>query len=220
MKGSLVEVQVMMSIMPKAELDHLVVIAKSLEEGSVFVREHLGLEMQPGGRHERMGTHNTLLRIGTRSYLEVIAVDRLGIKPAMPRWFDLDTFQGAPRLAHWVVRVPAENLEQLRLPEHGPVHAMTRGPFSWRITIPTDGSLPTAGLIPTLIAWDSTSSHPCDVLEPSGCRLIRLEGSHPAADQVAMQIAALGLEGLIELETGPVSLRAILQIASKNRFIS
>jgi Glyoxalase-like domain len=106
--------------MPKLELDHLVVAATSLKEGRLFVREHLGLEMQPGGRHDRMGTHNCLLRIGTKSYLEVIAVDPDGIKP---------------RLLHWVARVTTGDLEEVCLPKHGAVHAMTRGSFSWRITI-------------------------------------------------------------------------------------
>jgi hypothetical protein len=203
------------------ELDHLVVAATSLEEGRLFIQERLGLEMQPGGRHERMGTHNCLLRIGAKSYLEVIAVDPDGIKPVVPRWFGLDSFAGKPRLLHWVARVTTEaDLETIRLPEQGAVHAMTRGSFSWRITIPEDGSLPGDGLIPTLIAWDSGSSHPCDLLEPNDCSLVRLEGTHPEADRIAREIAELGLEGLIGLAPGPFSLRASLQIGSEMRSLS
>jgi Glyoxalase-like domain len=116
--------------MPKLELDHLVVAATSLKEGRIFVREHLGLEMQPGGRHDRMGTHNCLLRIGAKSYLEVIAVDPDGIKPVVSRWFGLDSFASKPRLLHWVARVTTGDLEEVCLPKHGAVHAMTRGSFS------------------------------------------------------------------------------------------
>jgi Glyoxalase-like domain len=205
---------------PKLELDHLVVASASLEEGSAFVREHLGLELQSGGRHERMGTHNRLLRLNAGTYLEVIAIDPDGIKPNAPRWFGLDSFVGPPRLLHWVVRLTDGDLEQVRLPAHGPVHPMTRGAFSWRITIPSDGKLPGNGLIPTLIAWDSGSSHPSDVLEPSDCSLVKLEGTHPKADQIFNQLAILGIEDLIALEPGPISLRATLRIASEMKFLA
>jgi Glyoxalase-like domain len=201
--------------MPKLELDHLVVAATSLEEGRLFVREQLGLELRTGGRHERMGTHNCLLRIGATSYLEVISVDPECVKPEVPRWFGLDSFVGSPRLLHWVVRVTTRDLEMVRLPEHGPIYAMTRGLFSWQITIPTDGGLPGDGLIPTLIAWDSGSSHPCDVLKPNDCSLIKLEGTHPEANRIAGQISKLGLEDLIRLTPGPISLRASMQIGSE-----
>jgi hypothetical protein len=210
-----------MSVMPKLELDHLVVAAASLEEGRLFIQERLGLEMQPGGRHERMSTHNCLLRIGTRSYLEVIAVDPDGIKPEVPRWFGLDSFSGKPRLLHWVARVTSEaDLEAVRLPENGPIHAMTRGSFSWRITIPSDGNLPGGGLIPTLIAWDSDSSHPCDLLRPNDCSLVRLEGTHPEVDRIARGLLELGLEDLIRLTPGPVSLRTSLRIGSGMRSLN
>lgn len=209
----------------KLELDHLVVAATSLEQGRLFIRERLGLEMRPGGRHERMGTHNCLLRIGTKTYLEVIAVDPDGIKPEVPRWFGLDTFSGDPRLLHWVARVTTDdlettNLEMIKLSEHGPIHRMTRGPFSWSITIPSDGSLPGDGLIPTLIAWDSGSSHPCDALEPNDSSLINLDATHPEPDRIARGISELRLESSLTLAVGPISLRASLRFGSETSSLS
>jgi Glyoxalase-like domain len=209
-----------MSRMQKLELDHLVVAATSLEEGRLFVQNRLGLEMQTGGHHERMGTHNCLLRIGEKSYLEVIAVDPKSIKPEIPRWFGLDSFEGSPRLLHWVVRGTKGDLETVRFHEHGPIHTMTRGSFSWQITIPMDGSLPGDGLIPTLIAWSSTSIHPCDVLVSNDCNLIRLEGTHPDADRIGQRIIELGLEDLMGLTTGPIALRASLRIGSETKFLA
>jgi hypothetical protein len=56
-------------------LDHLVVAARTLEEGAAWVTGRLGVSMAPGGKHALMGTHNRLLSLGARAYLEVIAID-------------------------------------------------------------------------------------------------------------------------------------------------
>ena len=46
------------------ELDHLVIVADSLEQGAAWCASTLGVEPGPGGRHALMGTHNRLLRLG------------------------------------------------------------------------------------------------------------------------------------------------------------
>ena len=61
--------------MPNATLDHLVVAANNLEAGVHHVIEALGVEPAPGGRHDYMNTHNAVLRLGPKTYLEIIAVD-------------------------------------------------------------------------------------------------------------------------------------------------
>ena len=50
--------------MVSCHVDHIVVTAASLEEGAEFVVQALGVRPQPGGEHERMGTHNLVLRLG------------------------------------------------------------------------------------------------------------------------------------------------------------
>ena len=44
---------------------------------------------------------------------------------------------------------------------------MTRGAWSWRITVPDDGHRPGRGLVPTLIQW-SDARHPADAMPDSG----------------------------------------------------
>jgi hypothetical protein len=56
-------------------LDHIAVVARSLEEGATYVEAVLGIGLSPGGKHDHMGTHNRLLSLGPHCYLEVISVD-------------------------------------------------------------------------------------------------------------------------------------------------
>lgn len=58
-----------------AAVDHLVVAAAGLDAGTAWLEAHLGVPLAPGGRHAAMGTHNRLLRLGPRLYLELIAID-------------------------------------------------------------------------------------------------------------------------------------------------
>jgi len=87
-------------------VDHLVVAARSLEEGVAWCETTLGVTPGPGGKHAFMGTHNRLLKIATEAYpaayLEIIAIDTDAPPPGRPRWFGLDTLElsAGPRLVH------------------------------------------------------------------------------------------------------------------------
>lgn len=47
-----------------AAFDHIAVAARSLAEGAEWLRDRLGVALQPGGRRTAMGTHNMLLSLG------------------------------------------------------------------------------------------------------------------------------------------------------------
>ncbi|MCC7217309.1 MAG: VOC family protein, partial [Burkholderiales bacterium] len=118
------------------EPDHLVVAAATLAQGCDWVEERLGFRPQPGGAHVAMGTHNALLSLGLRFYLEVIAVDPDGVKPLRPRWFDLDeprmraALAEGPQLVHWVARTADLAAAVARVPALGLATPMTRGDFA------------------------------------------------------------------------------------------
>src|SRR5690606_8176826 len=97
----------------------------------------LGVSLQAGGQHPRMGTHNKLLRLGDDVYLEVIAADPAAPAPQRPRWFELDqmTPGSRPRLGTWVIRT--DDIVAARAAcswDTGPIESMTRGALAWRIT--------------------------------------------------------------------------------------
>jgi hypothetical protein len=170
-------------------IDHLVVTAPTLAAGADYVRAALGVELQPGGRHPRMGTHNALLRLGPATYLEVIAVDPEAAAPAFPRWFQLDR-PAPPRLATWVARTGAIQAAAACSPAFGRTWPMERGALRWEITLPEDGGLPFDGIAPTLIQW-RTEPHPAGLLPDSGCALAGLGGFHPRAAELSDLLGAL-----------------------------
>ncbi|RDU96525.1 VOC family protein [Trinickia dinghuensis] len=211
------------------ELDHLVVAARSLEEGAGFIADTLGVEPTAGGVHAAMGTHNRLLGLWGGAYLEVIAIDpsaeceRAGDTDARPRWFALDDaamrarLERGPYLAHWVARVPRPKdlgRWQAQYPARiASVMPMARGDLTWRLTVPPDGAFPSwqgagDGIVPTLIQWD-TVAHPSARLPQTGLALKSLKARHPRADEVRAQLEWLGAAHLIEWESAGDGIAAL-----------
>ena len=191
--------------MVRAVLDHLVVAAATLEQGEDYVETRLGARPLRGGKHLAMGTHNSLLRLGEKTYLEVIAIDPDAAAPARARWFGLDTaarraeLQTAPRLIHWVART--DDIVAARRAcavDCGEVQTMARDAFEWRMTIPADGQLPGGGVLPTLIEW-ADERHPADAMPNVGIRLVALAGAHPEPALIRSVLAALSLADAIKV---------------------
>ncbi|HSS28564.1 MAG TPA: VOC family protein [Usitatibacter sp.] len=156
-------------------LDHLVVAARTLDEGAAWVRERLGAECVPGGKHATMGTHNRLLSLGPESYLEVIAIDPEAPRPGRARWFELDTpamqarIAKQPALVHWMERTANLEAELRDYAADVRIESFERNALRWRLALTPDGSFPAGGTLPTLIQWEG--AHPCDSLPDSGILL-------------------------------------------------
>lgn len=189
-------------------LDHIAVSARSLAEGTAAVEVALGVALAPGGQHPHMGTHNRLLGLGD-IYLEVIAADPEAPAPAWPRWFDLDRFDGPPRLTNWIAA--CDDLEaEVTLGPAGvgvPV-ALSRGDFRWRMAVPATGRLPFDDAFPALIQWEG-AAHPAARLPEAGVRLIRLEVAHPEAARLRAALAGRFEDARVAIVEGPAkALRA------------
>jgi len=129
------------------ELDHLVVTSPTLEAGVKWLQEALGVAPQAGGDHQRMGTHNALVRLGGATYVEVIASNPAAPPPRRPRWFELDCMTPAatPRLATWVARTDDIKSTVADCPsQFGAIEPMSRGPLNWLIPFRLTAAFPAA----------------------------------------------------------------------------
>jgi len=187
--------------MPPARLDHLVVTAPTLAEGAAHVQAQLGVALQPGGRHPRMGTHNGLLKLGPTTYLEVIAVDPGAADPELPRWFGLDRRE-PPRLATWVARTGDIQAAAAGFPGYGRIEPMERGALRWAITLPEQGGMPFDGIGPSLIQWRA-EPHPAAGMPESGCALIGLDGWHAQAEAVEALLRTIGFRNEFNVAIRP-----------------
>jgi Glyoxalase-like domain len=141
------------------KLDHITVIAPTLVEGVLHVKNCLDLEVPFGTRHDYMGTHNHRLQLGNSVYLEIVALDPEGAEPGRARWFGLDNqekirsdWSEGRRLRGWVANTDAIDVvvsnygaifgDKVPLPTVNP---------SFDFTIPKNGSLPLDGAAPSII---------------------------------------------------------------------
>jgi len=217
-------------------MDHLVVVAATLEQGVAWCETTLGITPGPGGEHAQYGTHNRLFKIATPAnplaYFEIIAINpgakRAATAPAR-RWFDMDdaALQAAvatePRLVHFVantddIQAARTALKALGI-DRGPAAKASRhsrrGLLEWQITVREDGQRLFNGALPSLIQWGKPDAaeplrlHPRNSLPRSGVTLQGLSITHPTAPKLQEAFAAIGLAG-VALETGPANLTATL----------
>ncbi len=220
----------------KTQIDHLVVVAKTLELGVQWCEATFGITPGPGGEHAQYGTHNRLFKIATPAnplaYLEIIAINSAAVRPANAparRWFDMDdaALQAAvtiePRLVHFVANTDDIQAARTALKaqgiDRGPaVHASRhsrRGLLQWQITVRDDGQRLFNGALPSLIQWGKPDEaeplrlHPRNSLPRSGVTLQSIAVTHPTADKLLAAYASIGLIG-IAVDTGAANIRATL----------
>lgn len=185
-------------------IDHIIFAVPDLARGVREIERLLGVAPTVGGRHPAYGTHNALLSLGDRTYLEVIAPDP-GL--AVPRRGVLLERAGRerPGLVTWVaaVRELDRSASALRaagasVGEVGDGARMNPDgcTLRWRLTDPY--ALPMEGAVPFLIDWGETP-HPAASAPPAG-ELVRLTLEHPRDEELARALEPLG--SLAEVRAG------------------
>jgi len=191
------------------KLDHLTVIAPSLAEGVLHVRNCLDLDVPFGQRHAYMGTYNHLLQLGDTVYLEIVALDPEADAPDRPRWFGLDDqnkvrcdWDEGRRLRGWVARTDTIDAiiagrgdifgEKVPLPT---VNA------SFDFAIPNDGSLPLDGAAPSLIDRRGKPRAMATIVD-LGARLRSFTLAHPDPAAVEALYRALTVDRPPDIRRG------------------
>ncbi len=220
-----------------SQIDHLVVMAATLEAGVAWCEATLGITPSAGGEHEKYGTHNRLFKIASPkhplAYFEIIAINPGAAttkRSQVARWFDMDnkalqkSVAQEPRLVTFVASTDdtkaARHALRTQEIERGQiVHASrksNKGTLNWQITVREDGERLFNGCLPTLIQWGKPDAaeplrlHPRNSLPRSGVTLQSIAISHPSSLKLQAAYEAIGLEG-VAIDTGAANITATLQ---------
>jgi hypothetical protein len=206
-----------------ATIDHLVYACPDLDAAVAEIARLTGVRPQQGGQHPGLGTHNALLSLGDRTYLEIIAPDPAQPGSGRQRPFGLDSL-AAPALRAWAA-APRDIDAAVRRArtegfDYGDIvtrHRRTpgNGELSWRMTaLPHDGAV---AVVPFLIDWGA-QRHPAETA-PGGLRLSEFRILAPDPQQVIGQLRAAGIDlpvghgdtpALRAVLTGPAGARVVL----------
>ena len=144
-------------------LDHIVIGSFTLDEGTKFVENILQAKLSDIGHHVDMGTHNRVIRISERVYLEVIAIDPKTSKLNNRKWFNLDNsklqskLKKSPQIIGYVIEKNDINITNY----YDPFFKSSRDIYKWKFAMPTfnnnilDSEIIDSGMIPSLISWKS-----------------------------------------------------------------
>jgi Glyoxalase-like domain len=209
------------------QVDHLVIAARTLEEGVRWCESTLGITPGPGGKHPLMSTHNRLFSVASdvfpNAYVEIIAIDPEAPPPGRARWFGLDRLDlsSGPRLVSFVARSTALDDALAALHEAGldggrglaASRNTPSGELRWRIAVRDDGAVLCSGAMPTLIEWGE--HHPTASMPASGVvlRSLVLRGVLPQALQLPQAVfdstPGPALQAQLHTLRGPITLSTL-----------
>ncbi len=203
-----------------SKIDHIVWACPDLRSGIEELQAMTGVRAQAGGRHPDLGTHNALMHLGNRCYLEIVAPDPdLDGGP----WSRSLMKIAEPGLLHWVIArsdlMDYSNGLSGLIGGDNEVRSISRqhpklGLLNWEILMLPKHEF--GCLIPFLIDWGE-STHPTELLEHK-CTLRSVRITTPQLPDLMKISSWLGinadfaeanepkLEFLIDTPKGEVSL--------------
>jgi hypothetical protein len=194
-----------------AQIDHLVVAIRSLDEGVAAFEKMAGVKPVAGGQHPGRGTENALVSLGNGTYLEIIAPQKGATLGPQDR--PMRDLAGLTVIA-WAVSVADVQEARARLEKAGAVPSPTNPgsrvtPSGATLEWSTFGLLsPEVDVAPFFIHWGAATKHP-STTSPRGCTLSRLEIHDPAAASLSRALDALGVQHAT-VSSGPTAIIATL----------
>ena len=149
-------------------------------------------------------------------YLEILAADDTNSEVETPRWMGVD-LRTKNQITRWALK--SENLAidttilKAHDPKMGDIASGCRNTdkgslLKWSMVLPLP--TPEVEIIPFMVDWSQTQTHPHDELPNMGCKLIELYGTHPNPDQFTKLMNKLELDFTIK-KSEEISLKAILK---------
>jgi hypothetical protein len=190
------------SLLPaKDAVDHLLLGVPNLADGIAWVAEKTGVQAILGGRHPGLGTHNALLSLGPRQYLEIIAPDPT--QTTLAPQFAFLQLATAPRLLTWAaatknIHASAAQAHaagfELNGPNNGSRTRLDGETLRWKtLFLKNDFSL----LVPFFIEWNAESRHPSED-SPTGCSLQSFALASPQSDKLRAAFRQLGIAANVQ----------------------
>jgi Glyoxalase-like domain len=180
-----------------ASIDHLLYGCPDLETGITEVERLTGVRPSYGGQHLGLGTHNALLSLGPRTYLEVIAPDPAQADLGATLPYGIGALS-APSLRTWAAAPreidAAASSARAEGIDFGDVTAHSRrapdgSDVRWQMATPAPADDGPA-LVPFLIDW-GTTIHPA-TLAPGGVELVELLLQSKDPDRLGAVLRAIG----------------------------
>lgn len=177
-------------------IDHIIWACPNLESGIDELEAMTGVRARAGGKHPRLGTHNALLHLGDRCYLEIVAPDPN--RDGGP-WSNSLQALKEPTLLHWVLS--RSNLSDYANGLSGLIGGgnnvssisrqhPTLGALSWEILLLPNHQY--GCLVPFLIDWRDCT-HPTELLEHK-CTLRSVRISTPDLPNMMKIASWLGID--------------------------
>ena len=199
------------SIVPRAQLDHIVVAIRNLDEGIAQFEQLTGVTAGAGGKHPGRGTENALVSLDGGAYLEIIAPQAsAALSPrdeamrALDRLTIIDWAVSVPELDRAVAALKSVGFDSL--PAQPGARLTPAGErLDW-----TTFALNGAGIdaAPFFIRWSPNTRHP-STTAPGGCCLDRLVVQDPTSDRLERVLQALAIAG-VTIASGERRIEAML----------
>jgi len=182
-----------------AALDHLILGCSDLAFAIEWVEKRLGIRATFGGVHPGLGTHNALVSLGTKRYLELMAPDT---SQSTLGWFSSLPQLTEPRLIGWAacstdVAALRERLIQAGIAcqalREGSRRHPDGGSLRWKTFMLSDDC---QGLLPFFIEWNAASVHPAKGMVPE-CRLERFQILTPSPEELKRTLQILGVHAQV-----------------------
>jgi hypothetical protein len=195
-------------------MDHLVFGVPDLAQGIELVERRTGVRARFGGQHPGRGTHNALLSLGGRQYLEIIAMDP-DQHDAPGLLFPALEGLSEPAFIAWAIAVEsvadvADRARAASIKAIGPLdgsRAQSDGSLlTWktlRIDSPIEG-------VPFFIEWRKDAAHPSQA-SPSGCKVLSIAIEHTDPERLSRVLKSLSADEAIITAGSRVRMKARLQ---------